>query len=578
MQSVDFTTLVATCAEIRGQWLPARVEQVYQSDRFTIALYLRTIKAKGWLYISWHPQGARICMGDAPPKVPDTFTFSDQLRHQINGYALTNLSFISPWERVVNLEFAKRPGEDAVWRLYVEVMGKYSNVILTDADDNIVTVAHQVNANQSTVRTVQTGQPYQIPPALMAHNPGLEESFTHWQGQVSLIPGAIEKQLVKAYRGVSPMVARSILGQSRISPETPTPTLSDGQWKELFNYWQQWLSVLKNETFEPGWTEKGYTVLGWDRVTPVHSVQKVLFTYYQTQLQQQLFQQLHHQLTQKVQNILSKLYGRATAFKEKLEETENAEQYRSQADLLMAYLHTLQNGLKSVTLEDFQTGKPVEIKLNPEKTPVQNAQFLYKQHQKLKRAVAAIEPLLKEVNTEISYLEQVAASLKQLNYESQEDLQTLEEIQEELTGQKYLESSKQTQRQNTNESHPHRYLSPSGFEIWIGRNNKQNDILTFRTANDYDLWFHSQEIPGSHVLLRIDPGQVAEEIDLQTAANWAAYYSQARSSEQVPVIYTKPKHVYKPKGAKPGMVIYKQEQVIWGYPDKVALKPDNGES
>ncbi len=569
MQSVDFTTLVASCAEIRSQWLPARIEQVYQCDRFTIALYLRTLKTKGWLYISWHPQGARICMGDAPPKVPDTFTFSDQLRHQINGYALTKLSFISPWERVVNLEFAKRPQDEAVWRLYVEIMGKYSNVILTDAIDNIITVAHQVNANQSSVRTVQTGQPYQIPPVLLGSNPSLEESFNSWRERVALIPGAVEKQLVKTYRGVSPMVARSILGRSGILPETPTDSLADTRWQHLFTYWQRWLLMLKEETFEPGWTDTGYTVFGWDRITPVSSVQKLLFTYYRTQLQQQSFQQLHHQLTQKVQSSLGKLYTKAGGFKQKLEETDNADGYRSQADLLMAYLHTLQNGLKSVTLEDFETGKPVEIKLNPEKTPVQNAQYLYKQHQKLKRAVSAIKPLLEEVNTEINYLEQVSESLKQLNYNEPEDLQTLEEIQEELTQQKYLEASKQIQRHNTKESHPHRYLSPSGFEIWVGRNNRQNDILTFRTANDYDLWFHSQEIPGSHVLLRINPGEVAQESDLQTAADWAAYYSQARSSQQVPVVYTKPKCVYKPKGAKPGMVIYKEQQVIWGHPDKV---------
>ena len=117
MQSLDFTTLSATCAEIADPWLPARLEQVYQIDRQTIALYLRTFDRKGWLIISWHPQGARLHIGDPPPKVPDTFTFSDQLRHQLNGFALTKLAFVAPWERVIDLQFAQRPDDPALWHL-----------------------------------------------------------------------------------------------------------------------------------------------------------------------------------------------------------------------------------------------------------------------------------------------------------------------------------------------------------------------------------------------------------------------------------------------------------------------------
>jgi predicted ribosome quality control (RQC) complex YloA/Tae2 family protein len=134
----------------------------------------------------------------------------------------------------------------------------------------------------------------------------------------------------------------------------------------------------------------------------------------------------------------------------------------------------------------------------------------------------------------------------------------------------YLEGSeyRKAVTQQDSEIQPHRYKTPSGFELLIGRNNRQNDQLTFRTATEYDLWFHTQEIPGSHVLLRLEPGAIADEKDLQFTANLAAYHSRARQSEQVPVIYTEPKYVYKPKGAKPGTVIYKQERVIWGQPQR----------
>jgi predicted ribosome quality control (RQC) complex YloA/Tae2 family protein len=238
----------------------------------------------------------------------------------------------------------------------------------------------------------------------------------------------------------------------------------------------------------------------------------------------------------------------------------------------MAYLQDWKPGMKSITLHDFDTDKPITIPLNPEKNAVQNAQALYKRHQKLKRARNAVEPLLKEVQEEIQYLEQVEASLAQLDsYKTPEDLQTLQEIREELIQQRYLDAPEQRSRDVANVSEPYRYRTPSGFELLIGRNNRQNDQLTFRTAGDYDLWFHTQEIAGSHVLLRLQPGAVPDEVDLQFAADLAAHYSQGRQSDQVPVVYTQPKHVYKPKGAKPGIAIYKQERIIWGQPQLVEI-------
>ncbi len=122
MQSVDVTTLNAICNDFQTHWVPARVEQLYQCDRYTLCLPLRTLKKRSWLTICWHPQAARLCIGDPPPRTPDTFTFSDQLRHQLNGFALINLKMISPWERVVNLQFAKRPGDEPIWHLFVEIM------------------------------------------------------------------------------------------------------------------------------------------------------------------------------------------------------------------------------------------------------------------------------------------------------------------------------------------------------------------------------------------------------------------------------------------------------------------------
>ncbi|MDJ0554874.1 MAG: NFACT RNA binding domain-containing protein [Microcoleaceae cyanobacterium MO_207.B10] len=567
MQPVDFTTLIAICAELRAQWLPARLEQVYQRDRFTIAVALRTLKKRVWLDISWHPQAARICIGYPPPRTPDTFTFSEQLRHQLGGLALIAIADVAPWERVLDFQFAKRPGEKPLWHLYVEVMTKYSNVILTTSDNLVVTCAHQVSSQQSSVRQIQTGQPYELPPSLTNPIPSLEETQARWQERVSLIPGPLWRNLVKNYCGLSKALVQPMISTVGLDYEKSTDSLTASEWQDLFQLWQQWLKMLENLDFQPGWTATGYTVTGWGAIESVETVQELLNRYYTEQLNQQEFKQLHHQISQKLNVLTAKLQLKADTFTERLQQSDGADFLRSQADLLMANLQEWQPGLKIISLGDFETGEPVAIKLDPEKNAVQNAQSLYKKHQKLKRARIAVEPLLGEVQAEIDYLEQVEAFLSQLDsYQSPEDLETLTDIRDELIQQGYLNAPEHHQdRQKDTEFY--RFQTPSGFELLVGRNNRQNDLLSFRVAGDYDLWFHTQEIPGSHVLLRLDAGAVPDEVDLQFVADMSAFYSRARQSEMVPVIYTKPKFVYKPKGAKPGMVVYKHEQVLWGKPE-----------
>ena len=571
MQPVDFTTLTAICSEVRSQWLPARFEQVVQRDRFTLSLALRTLKKRGWLTISWHPQAARLHLSDPPPRVPDTFTFSQQIRHQLGNLALVEIVPVSPWERALDLRFAQRPGDPALWHLYVEIMGKYSNVILVNQENLIITAAHQVSSSQSSVRPIQTGQPYEMPPALNDPAPSLSEPFERWRDRVSLVPGAIRKNLLKPYRGVSSALVLTMLQAAEIDPDRSTETFSEKDWQHLFDYWQRWLKALEAEQFEPGWTAQGYTVLGWGMVRSGKSGQEVVDRYYRDQLNQQEFNQLRHQITQRLNNALGKLRTKAQGFHDRLGQSDQADESKRQADLLMAHLHLWQPGMKSIELDDFETGEPVTIPLDPEKNAVLNAQALYKKHQKLKRTRAAIEPLLAEVQSEIDYLEDVEAAIAQFEtYETPDDLDAIAEIRDELIQQGYLEDSeyRKASTQENSETQPYRYTTPNGFELLVGRNNRQNDQLTFRTATEYDLWFHTQEIPGSHVLLRLEPGTKPDEKDLQFAANFTAFHSRARQSEQVPVIYTEPKNVYKPKGAKPGTVIYKHERVIWGQPQQ----------
>lgn len=617
---------MAVCYELRREWLPARLEQVYQRDRHTLALALRNFKQRGWLTVCWHPQAARLCLGDAPPRSPDTFTFSQQLQHQLGGLALVNLVAIAPWERVLDLQFARRPGDEVCWHLYVEVMGKYSNVILVTQENVIVTAAHQVSAQQSSVRPVQTGEVYEVPPPLTQAIPTLEESQEYWQERLMVVPGPLGRTLRKTYRGLSPALVESMLEQVGLEDDLSVLTLTSQQWESLFSLWLDWLRAIaqfqsadngddsrddsKMDYLRPGWRPLGYTVLGWGVVgsgEPVGSVQTLLNTYYRDQLNHQVFHQLRHQLSQKVLGVMGRVRTKRDLFQERLEQSADADRYRLQADLLMAYLQEWQPGLTTLSLPDFTTQSPVAIALSPEKNAIQNAQSLYKRHQKLKRARMAVEPLLQVTQEELDYLEQVAVNLSQLqDYQQVEDLWTLEEIRDELVQQGYVEvplygkqihgkqmhdkqaNSKQANSKQANgkrgegkrsggrgdrpqemSSHPHQFQTPGGFDVLVGRNNRQNDHLTFRVAGDYDLWFHTQEIPGSHVLLRLDAGSVPDEGDLQYVADLAAYFSQARHGEQVPVIYTEPRNVYKPKGAKPGIAIYKRERVLWGKPQRI---------
>ncbi|ERN40220.1 putative RNA-binding protein [Rubidibacter lacunae KORDI 51-2] len=579
MQGVDFTTLSAVLVELRAGWLPARAEQVYQRDRHTLSLALRTLRGRDWLTISWHPQAARLHVGEPPPRTPDTFAFSEQLRHQVNGLALVDIATIAPWERVVDLQFAPRPGDAVLWHLYVEIVGKYSNTVLVDAGGNVVTVAHQVSPEQSRLRPVLTGQPYEPPPPLTGTVPTGEEAFTDWRDRVRLVPGKLWKQLLKSYRGVGPTLARSLSAAVGIDADRSTDDLHDGEWHLLYERWHEWLSALENKTFVPGWTDGGYTVLGWNCVAPEQSVQTLLQSYYGRILERQVFTQLHQQLLQKVKNATTKIEQKIRRFEERLQQSNDADSYRERADLLMAYLHEWQPGMTAIALPDFATGKPVEIAIDPEKNAVQNAQALYKRHQKLKRARTAIEPLLQDVRAEADYLGRVEAALARLDcYTTPDDLQALEEIRAELIQENYLISPRDRRRNsgdadNLTEAQPLRYRAPSGCELLVGRNNRQNDRLSFRTAVEYDLWFHAQEIPGSHVLLRLAPGAVPDDADLQFAADLAAFHSRARQGDRVPVIYTEPKHVFKPKGALPGTAIYSHERVLWGSPQAIARNP-----
>ncbi len=585
MQPADLTTLVALSHELNEVCVPARLEQVHQSDRHTLHLQLRTLDKKQWLLLCWHPQAARLHLCAPPPKNPDTFTFSQQILHQVAGFALVAVKLISPWERVVDLQFAKRPDDEVQWHLYLEVMGKYSNAILVKANGEIVTAAHQVSSKQSRVRPIQTGDRYELPPALLEAIPNLSESFDSWRDRLILIPKEIKRNLLSNYRGVSSSLVRSLLAIADLDGDKNVADLTLTEWELLYRAWQIWLTCIDKKQFFPHLEGKGYALIHpWEKGHEgklSSSVNDFCDRYYSQETGQIAFQQLHQQISQSIHNQLAKLTIKENEFLDRLKLSTLADDFKNKADLLMAHLQKWKIGMKAIALTDFHSGASITIPLDPTLNAVQNAQSFYRKHQKQKRAALAIAPLLASVQQEIAYLEQVSTAVSLLE---QSELTDLQEIRAELAQQGYLKitaeyalRTKNISKNNKNNNSKnkgkqdempncHRFTTPNGFEIWVGRNNYQNDLISFRIAGEYDLWLHAQEISGSHVLLRLPAGAIADDQDLQIAANYAAYYSRARQSDQVPVVCTTPKYVFKPKGAKPGMVVYTHEKIIWGQP------------
>ncbi len=562
MQALDVTTLAALLQELRQTWLPARVESVRQDFPHTVRLTLRRAEGIGSLEASCHPVAARLhlCSQKTSGKTINRYPFSQQLFQYLGGQLLVSIQQPA-WERVAILEFAARPQAEINYRFYVEIMGKYSNLILTDQAQTILCCAHTVSDQQSRVRPLTPGDTYSPPPPLTRPMPELAESLNDWQERINLLPIPIEKALLEGYRGVSKQLARQMLQQVQILSSTQTNTLNPQQWQNLYQAWQHWLMTLAHDTYQPGLTAEGYTVLGWSITHAYPSGNRLIEDYYTQSLSEQTLQQQRHRFSQIVNTALRKVQIKRQDFETRQNKAGTADHLKQKADLLMAQEQTRTLGQSQITLPDFETTLPILIPLNPAKDLIANAQTYYRQHRKAHRALIALDPLLLQVRTEESYLEGILSQLEQA------DLAVLTEIEQELRTTGYVSAKNAVSGKATLSTPYYRFQTPSGLNILCGRNNRQNEEITFRVAQPQDLWFHAQEIPGAHVLLQLPSGQVPEQTDLETAAHVAAHFSRARQSGQVPVLYTPRQQVRKLKGHLPGLVTYMSFKVIWGKPD-----------
>ncbi|KAK9823179.1 hypothetical protein WJX72_000857 [[Myrmecia] bisecta] len=595
-QTFDYTALVACVQELKAGWVPAKVEQVVQSDASTLCLLLRTVERKGWLHLSWHQAAGRLCTGPPPERgaAAEAFAFGEQMAAQLKGLVLLDATMPREWERVACLSFGVRPGEAPAKQMYYETMGKYSNLVLTDARGAILLCGHQVGSKMSSLRLLQVGRTYELPPQAPGLRFSNSESLESWRSNVERAAGLVGSTSgreatvaqggVRAYQGVSPSLSQELCEAAVVDPKALPGQLSDAQWQELFHKWRGWYHVLQSGAFQPRRCPdtQRFSVLGHLPQPVPEGVHALVHDHYSPQSSAERFAQLHQKISRALGQALKRLEGKMISFRTQLASADKAEATQKLADLIMANLYRCKRGSSSLEVEDWDTGEQLTIQLDPLKPAKDVAEGYYKQARKQRRTAASVTPLLEQAEAQQAYLQEVEVTLQQLGSGREAaDLAALQGIQEELVAGGHMKPPKDAALAGKGAAKARkaqkrsgggaavvfrRFTSPSGFEVLVGRNNKQNDELTLKVAQPADVWMHARGLPGAHTLLRVPPGKQAGELDIQFAADLAAFFSKARTEGKTPVTMASPADIKRPRGAPPGRVLVTKEKTVIGRP------------
>ena len=544
---MDVTTLRAVLAEWRPLLLPSRFEKAQQASPQALQIGLRSLSGSHWLELSWQAEAARLHTIPPPPRQGDGSTLAQQLQHGLKGLALIEIQQ-QGWERVVELGFARRPGEPVLRWLVVELMGRHSNLLLLDADRQVVALARQVKPQQSRLRPIGTGDPYQPPPPLAGEPPRLEENFASWQRRLRLVPLPLQQALRDAYQGISPALLRQLLpcGWGELAVDSISPE----QWQKLWQGWRQWLEAVQLGRFSWQLEPAGYRCWAGSSgdtpaANPALAINQGMAAYFSEHLGAQLLVQQRQQLQHRLQATVERESRQASEQQALLDAVPEGEALQRRADTLLS-------------------------QLQPSRQCIEEAQKLYKTARKRRRSVAAITPRLElhrqrlaSLEASLTYLEQ-ADSLEQVSSLAAE----LEGLLAER-GQRKSAGGRQSRRAGAIEGVPQplELHTPSGLPIQIGRNHRQNEWIAFRQARRGDLWFHAQELAGSHVVLKSSE-RLAGDADLQAAADLAAHYSRGRGNRRVPVVMVPTEELQRIPGAAPGTVRHRGGSVLWGEPQR----------
>ena len=542
LQPMDVTSLRAALVEWRAQLLPSRFEKAQQPEAQAIQLALRSLSGLHWLQLSWQPEAARLHHIEAPPRQGEGSTLAQQLQHGLRGLALVEIRQ-QGWERVVELGFARRPGEALERWLVMELMGRHSNLLLLDHQRQVISLARQVRPSQSRLRPIGTGDAYSSPPPLAGEPPRLAEPQESWQRRLCLLPLPLGKALLGAYQGVSPALVGQLLEPEPELGDLPVQQLEQAEWHRLWRRWCQWLEAVEQERF--GWQAHGGGYRCWlpGPAGAAHagwSLNRALAGYYGTRLAQRRQQQRRQQLQHALEQAIDRQRGLARDQQQRLEATGDSEALQRQADGLLS-------------------------QLAPSRGCIDEAQRLYRRARKLRRAVEAIQERLTLHRQRLAALEASLTYLEQADSDA-----ALNAIAQELAA---LDAAGQRGRERSTAEPgvptPLELRTPGGLTVQVGRNHRQNEWISLRQARRGDLWFHAQEIPGSHVVLKSSAAPAADD-DVQLAADLAAHFSRGRGNGRVPVVMVPAHELQRIPAAAPGTVRHRGGAVLWGEPQRAA--------
>ena len=575
--ALDGAFLYLTAAEIRDALIGSRIEKIMQPSREEIMLAMRTMQGGKKLLLSANANSPRAHLTELTlenPKQPPMFCML--LRKHLGSGRLLAVRQ-NGLDRVLTLDFetVNELGDKTVTSLIVEIMGRHSNIILVNEQGKILDAIKRVGEDVSSVRLVLPGMAYQPPPPQEKLNL-LETDEKEWMARfIGQKTTDTAKALMGTFEGISPLLARELAYRALKGQEIPKDLLSDFYRRRLVTELQEpkqklccrqaVYTVAVNE-------EKKIRDFTWIDICQYGSgVDKQVYAaasalldrFYAERDQIGRMKQRSHDLLKLLVNATDRISRKLSLQAEERRECANREQWKQYGDLIHANLYAIHKGDRVVKAQNFyEEGCPeVEIPLDARLTPVQNAQKYYAEYRKAATADQKLNVLMQEGEAELAYLDSVFDAVTRTQGESE-----LLEIRQELAEQGYIRASRQKGKPPKSQP-PLRYCSSDGFTILCGRNNKQNDQLTLKTAKKSDIWFHTQGIPGSHVIV-LTEGKEVPDRTLTEAAVIAAYHSKGRLSAKVAVDYTCVKNVKKPNGAKPGMVIFTDNRTAYVAPDR----------
>lgn len=559
-----------------------RIEKIYQPENDEIIISIRNGSKNYKLLISASSSNPRIYIANeikSNPMKPPMFCML--LRKHIQGGRIVDIYQYS-LDRVICLDIQSLDelGVLSIKTLIIEIMGKHSNIILIDKKTKkIFDSIKRVPISLSSVRQILPGLEYETPPSQDKIDPFYLSKDDFIDIIIKSQKGIpVFKILYSNIIGLSPLIAKEICHRANLDDSFLAAQLQDNDIDNLYlslsNFYSDILSnkfsptMINNEEKDKVVAFSAVDILQYGDLPKIHysSINELLENFYITRDKIDRIKHKSSNLRKMISVKLDRTLNKLAKQKEELLEAEKREIYKIYGDILTANLHRIELKQKSVVLENYYREDLEEIKINldPRLSPIQNAQKYYKKYNKLKSAYQLVNDQIIKTQEEVNYLENVLISIENCT-----GLRELEEIREELANEGYVKKSpnKGKKKEKVVSSSPHHFISSDGYDVYIGKNNKQNDYLTLKIATKEDIWMHTKNIPGSHVIIKKKEGQVSENTIIE-AAVLAAYHSKAKLSSNVPVDYTEKKNVKKPNGAKPGMVIYDFYNTVYVTPKK----------